>query len=56
LCTGNAEGPVFTRHLQLVGRGLHARALPTQKTEAKVACKIINIMTSLGMPVSQRVA
>ena len=34
----------------------HARTLPTQKTEAKVACKVINIMTGLGMPVSRRVA
>ena len=34
--------------------GLHARTLPTQKTE--VACKVINIMTGLGMPVSRRIA
>jgi hypothetical protein len=33
--------------------GLHARTLPTQKTE--VACKVINIMTGLGMPVSRRI-
>jgi hypothetical protein len=34
--------------------GLPARTLPTQKTE--VACKVINIMTALGMPVSRRIA
>ena len=34
--------------------GLHARTLPTQKTE--VACKVINIVTALGMPVSRRIA
>ena len=34
--------------------GLPARTLPTQKT--KVACKVINIMTGLGMPVSRRIA
>jgi hypothetical protein len=35
----------------LIGRSLHARTLPTQKTETKVACKVINIMTGLDMPV-----
>jgi hypothetical protein len=44
------------RYKTLIGRGLHARTLPTQKTEAKVACKVINIMTGLGMPVSCRIA
>jgi transposase len=44
------------RYKTLIGHRLHARTLPTQKTEAKVACKVINIMTSLGMPVSCRVA
>jgi hypothetical protein len=33
--------------------GLHVRTLPTQKTE--IACKVINIMTGLGMPVSRRI-
>jgi hypothetical protein len=50
-----AEVAMF-RYKKLIGRGLHARSLPTQKTEATVACKVINIMTSLGMPVSRRVA
>jgi hypothetical protein len=36
--------------------GLHARTLLTQKTGAKIACKIINIMTGLGMPVFRRIA
>jgi transposase len=44
------------RYKTLIGRSLHARTLPTQKTEAKVACKVINIMTGLGMPVSCRLA
>ena len=44
------------RYKTLIGRSLHARTLPTQKTEAKGACKVINIMTGLGMPVSCRVA
>jgi hypothetical protein len=36
--------------------GLPAPTLPTRKTEAKVACKVINIVTALGMPVSRRIA
>ena len=50
-----AEVAMF-RYKKVIGRGLHARTLPTQKTEAKVACKVINIMTGLGMPMSRRVA
>jgi transposase len=49
------EGAMF-RYKKVIGRSLHARSLPTQKTEARVACKVINIMTGLGMPVSRRVA
>jgi hypothetical protein len=44
------------RYKKVIGRGLHARSPPAQKTEAKVARKIINIMTGLGMPTSRRVA
>ena len=43
------------RYKTVIGRRLHARTLPTQKTEAAAGCKVINIMTRLGMPVSQRV-
>ena len=43
------------RYKTLIGRRLHARTLPTQKTEAAIGCKVINIMTRLGMPVSQRI-
>jgi hypothetical protein len=50
-----AEVAMF-RYKKVIGRTLHARTLPTQKTEAKVACKVINIMTGLGMPVSRRIA
>jgi transposase len=44
------------RYKTLIGRRLHVRTLPTQKIEAAAGCKVINIMTQLGMPVSQRVA
>jgi len=48
-----AEVTLF-RFKKLFGRSLHARTLPTQKTE--VACKVVNIMTGLGMPASRRSA
>jgi hypothetical protein len=44
------------RHKQLIGRSLRARTLPAQKVEASVCCEVMNIMTSLGMPVSRKVA
>jgi hypothetical protein len=46
-----AEEAMF-RYKKVIGRSLHTRTLFTQKTVAKVACKVINIMTGLGMPVS----
>src|SRR3954471_11174230 len=44
------------RYKTIIGRGLRARTLPAKKTEARVACSVLNRMTRLGMPVSQRVA
>jgi hypothetical protein len=49
------ETAVF-RYKTIIGRGLRARTLPSQKTEARVACSVLNRMTRLGMPVSQRTA
>src|SRR3954465_2931675 len=43
------------RYKALIGRGLRARTLPAQKTEARVGCAVLNRMTRLGMPVSQRI-
>jgi transposase len=43
------------RYKALIGRRLHARTLSTQKTEAAAGCKVINIMTQLGMPMSHRI-
>ena len=40
----------------LIDRRLRARTLSTQRVEATVGCKVINIMTNLGMPVSRKVA
>jgi hypothetical protein len=43
------------RYKTLIGPTLRARMLTAQKTEARVACSVINRMTQLGMPLSQRV-
>ena len=44
------------RYKAVIGRGLRARTLPAQKTEARVGCSVLNRMTRLGMPLSQRIA
>src|SRR5215203_5319937 len=44
------------RYKAIIGRGLRARTLPAQKAEARVGCTVLNRMTRLGMPVSQRIA
>ena len=49
------ETGVF-RYKVIIGRRLRARTLPSQKTEARAACSVLNRMTRLGMPVSQRIA
>jgi len=41
---------------QPIDRGLRARSLPTRKVEAAVGCKVMNIMISLSMPISRKVA
>jgi hypothetical protein len=43
------------RYKTIIGRRLHARTLPNQRTEAKIACYALNRMTSLGMPISVRI-
>jgi hypothetical protein len=42
------------RYKTVISRRLRARALPNQRTEAKVGCNVLNRMTGLGMPVSRR--
>ena len=46
----------MSRYKTVIGRGLRARTLPAQKTETRVGCSVLNRMTRLGMPVSQRIA
>ena len=50
----HAETAMF-RYKVIIGSSFRARILPAQKTEAKVACSVLNRMTRLGMPVVQRV-
>jgi hypothetical protein len=44
------------RYRTVIGRQLCARPLATQKAKAAAGCKILNVMTRLGMPVSQHIA
>ena len=50
----HAETAMF-RYKAVISSSLRARTLPAQRTEAKVACAVLNRMTKLGMPTSQRV-
>jgi Transposase DDE domain len=43
------------RYKTLIGPTLRARKWAAQKVEARVACSVLNRMTELGMPVSQRI-
>jgi len=51
----HAETAMF-RYKAIIGSSLRARTLSAQKTEAKVGCSVLNRMTRLGMPVSQRIS
>ena len=48
------ETAVF-RYKAIIGRGLRARTLPAQKTEARIACSVLNRTARLGMPLSRRI-
>jgi hypothetical protein len=43
------------RYKTAVGRRLHARALPNQRTEAEIGCNVLNRITALGMPATDRI-
>lgn len=43
------------RYKTIIGRRLHARTLPNQRTEAKIGSNVLNRMTSFGMPISVRI-
>jgi len=43
------------RYKAIIGSSLRTRILPAQKSETKVACSVLNRMTNLGLPASQRI-
>jgi len=43
------------RYKKIIGPSLYAKNFKSQKTEANIACKILNKMNNLGMPDSYRV-
>ena len=47
---------VMPRYKVVIGWALRARTLPTPKAEAKIDCKVLNVMTALGMPISCPIA
>lgn len=51
----HAEG-AMKRYQDILGDSLHARDFARQKQETMIGCGVLNKMTSLGMPVSSRVA
>jgi hypothetical protein len=42
------------RYKALIGPTLRARKLASQRVEARLACSVLNTMTQLGRPISQR--
>jgi len=53
-CRGLVETALY--HCKtVVGRQLHARTLPNQRTEAIIGCNVPNRMTPLGMPATVRI-
>lgn len=48
------ENAVF-RYKTILGQRMGSRSLGSQRVETKLACKILNRMTSLGMPESVKV-
>jgi len=50
-----AETAVY-RYKTMIGRRLQSLTLPTQWTEAKIACNVLNRMTSFRMPASVRIS
>jgi hypothetical protein len=54
-CRRSLVETAMFRYKTVIGRRLHARTLPNQKTEAKIGCNVLNRMTRLGMPASVRI-
>ncbi len=50
----SAENSIF-RYKAIIGKEMRARALAGQRVEARIGCRILNTMASLGMPESELV-
>ena len=48
------ENTVY-RYKAIIGPAMQSRTLQGQRVEAKVGCRILNTMTTLGMPESHQV-
>ncbi len=44
------------RYKTIIGRCMRSRTLPGQRVEMRIACRVLNTMTRLGMPDSYPVA
>ena len=47
---------VIYRYKTMIGQSMRSRTLAGQRVEVKLACRVLNTMTRLGMPDSYRVA
>ena len=45
----------FSRYKTILGPTMRSRRLANQRVEARIGCKILNLMTALGMPEGYRV-
>lgn len=43
------------RYKKIIGESLFSRNFGAQKVESKIACHVLNKMTALGMPISERI-
>ncbi len=48
------ENTVY-RYKCIIGRTMRSRTLQGQRVEARVGCRVLNMMTALGMPESHQV-
>jgi hypothetical protein len=44
------------RYKTIIGDKINARKFKNEKTEVRINCSILNVMTNLGMPISKKVA
>jgi len=45
----------FYRYKRIIGQLMHAKDFKNRQVESSLACKVLNIMTGLGMPKTERI-